>query len=120
MDSFSKEQLRSDADVDAHMWVAIPPAQPVFLSQTLAHGTCIASTIALSHYDASIESFPDQFRHTFVEEQLAKRLGRTKNVAPADVAAKNPEEELYDVPAELQVRPLHCRRPFRPSALLQR
>lgn len=43
-------------------------------------------------------------RQNFVEEQLAKRLGRPKGVVEAEPAVLDPEEELYSVPAELQVR----------------
>ena len=38
-----------------------------------------------------------------MEEQLAKRLGRFKSVVAADASMLDPEEELYAVPAELQV-----------------
>ncbi len=55
-------------------------------------------------------------RQRYVEEQLAKRLGRPAPGASDAAAPQDPEQELYTVPQELQVSiaawralSFHCR-----------
>ena len=42
-------------------------------------------------------------REAFIKEQMRKRLGQTEDDAKASSSQLHPEDELYAVPADLQV-----------------
>lgn len=44
-------------------------------------------------------------REAFIKEQMCKRLGQTEDEATASGSQLHPDDELYAVPADLQVSP---------------